>query len=391
MLKYHRLKSVAKSTEIRLRISLLGVTETGPFASASSVQYGPCRTSQQNSTSGDDHVEPRHSQPDFGNAEAEYRAATESAAVFDVSDRTQLRMMGPDRRSFFHGFCTNDIKELQIGFGCEAFLCNVKGRVLGHVFVFADEDSLWIESVPGQGEALTSHLNKYHLVEDLELVDRTETLAEFLVAGPQAAQQLSDAGLIVAELEPWRHVTTSVQIGESNFECHAKRVDIFGSCSFLISTSNAHADSLWQRLTESGIAPAGTSVFESLRIEARFPVYGIDLSDENLAQEAARTEQAISFQKGCYLGQEPIARLNAMGHVNKALASFVIDSPEIPPVGTALLNPKKEDKEAGRATSVAWSWSAGKPIGMGIVRALFLEPGTELPVVIEPRTTATIW
>lgn len=300
-------------------------------------------------------------------------------------------MTGPDRRSFFHGFCTNDIKGLQSGFGCEAFLCNVKGRLLGHVFVFADDDSLWIESVSGQGEALTSHLNKYHLVEDLELVDLTEEQSEFFVSGPQAAQQLSDAGLNVAELDPWRHVTTTLQFGEANFECHVKRVDIFGSCSFLISIATQHVDSIWQRLTESGIVPAGTSVFESLRIEARFPVYGIDLSDENLAQEAARTERTISFQKGCYLGQEPIARLNAMGHVNKALASFVIEASEVPPVGTALLNPKKEDKEAGRATSVSWSWSAGKPIGMGMVRSLFLEPGTELPVVSDPRTTATIW
>lgn len=336
-------------------------------------------------------MEPRPSKPDFGNSEAEYRAATESAAVFDVSDRVQLQMTGSDRHSFFHGFCTNEIKGLNVGTGCEAFLCNVKGRILGHVFVFAAEDSLWIESVPGQGEALTSHLNKYHLVEDLELVDRTETLAEFLISGPQTVQRLAAAGLNVADLEAWQHATVTAQVGESSFECHAKRVDILNSCTFLISTATEHADSLWQRLTESGIAPAGTSVFESLRIEARFPVYGVDLSVENLAQEAARTEQAISFQKGCYLGQEPIARLNAMGHVNKALASFVIDAAETPPVGTVLLNPRKEDKEAGQATSVAWSWSIGKPIGMGMVRALFLEPGTELPFVSEPRTTAKIW
>jgi folate-binding protein YgfZ len=299
-------------------------------------------------------------------------------------------MAGADRHSFFHGFCTNDIKGLQTGFGCEAFLCNVKGRLLGHVFVFADEESLWIESVPGHGEALTSHLNKYCLVENVQLVDRTETLAEFLVSGPQAAQLLVDAGLNVSGLEPWRHTASSIQVGEEQIECHTKRVDIFDEPSFLITVDSARSDVIWEHFTTAGIAPAGTSVFESLRIEAAFPVYGIDISDENLAQEAARTEQAISFQKGCYLGQEPIARLNAMGHVNKALASFVIDAAETPPVGTVLLNPKKEDKEAGRATSVAWSWSDDKPIGLGMVRSLFLVPGTELPVVSEPRTTATI-
>jgi tRNA-modifying protein YgfZ len=360
------------------------------FDSALTVPYRPCRTSQQNLTSGDDHVEPRHSQNDFGNPEAEYRAATESAAVFDVSDRTQLQMSGADRHSFFHGFCTNDIKGLKSGTGCEAFLCNVKGRLLGHVFVFAGEESLVLESVPGQSDALTSHLNKYCLVEDVQLVDRTGTLTEFLVSGPKAAQLLTDAGLDVTTLEPWQHVKLAAQAGAGECEFHVKRVDLFGASAFLISADGAQGDALWERLTKAGIAPAGTSVFESLRIEATFPNYGIDLSDENLAQEAARTERAISFQKGCYLGQEPIARLNAMGHVNKALASFVIDAAETPPVGTVLLNPKKEDKEAGRATSVAWSWSAGKPIGMGMVRSLFLEPGTELPFVSEPRTTATI-
>ena len=203
-------------------------------------------------------------------------------------------------------------------------------------------------------------------------------------------QQLSAAGIDVSGLEPWRHSTLTVQADERSIECHVKRVDIFGASGFLVTTAVKDSDSLWKHLTEAGIQAAGRSVFESLRIEAEFPWYGIDLSDENLAQEAGRTEQTISFQKGCYLGQEPIARLNAMGHVNKALASFMIDASETPPVGTVLLNPKNEDKEAGRATSVAWSWTSSKPIGLGMVRSLFLEPGTRLPLASEPRAAATI-
>lgn len=354
------------------------------------VLYRPALLIQEPFAYGVDDVEKRFSQSDFGNSESEYRSATETAAVFDVSNRTQLEMSGADRHSFFHGFCTNDIKGLAVGSGCEAFLCNVKGRILGHVFAFAGAESLWIESVPGQGDALTAHLNKYHLVEDIELTDRTEARAEFLISGPLAVEKLGSAGLNVAELDPWRHVTTPLQVGETSLACHVKRVDIFGPPGFLITTSPEHANALWQHFTSSGIASAGTSVFDSLRLEATFPVYGVDLSDENLAQEASRTEQAISFRKGCYLGQEPIARLNAMGHVNKALKSFVFDSTEPVPVGTALLNPKKEEKEAGRATSVAWSWSLGKPIGMGMVRSLFHDAGTKLPATCEPRTTATI-
>lgn len=335
-------------------------------------------------------MEPRHSQPDFGDPAAEYRAATESAAVFDVSNRTQLQLSGTDRHSFFHGFCTNDIKGLQPEHGCEAFLCNVKGRILGHVFVFADEQSLWIESVPDQGQALTSHLNKYHLVEDVELTDRTDSLAEFIIAGPQSDDRLSDAGLDVVSLELWQQTTIALNTQNAQLECHVKAVDILGSRCFFITTACASADLLWNHLTSSGIAPAGHRALETLRIEAGFPWYGIDLSDENLAQEAARTEQAISFQKGCYLGQEPIARLNAMGHVNKALATFSFDAAEVPPTGTVLLNPKNAEKEAGRVTSAAWSWSSGRPIGLGMVRSLYLEPGTQLPTNGEPCVMATI-
>lgn len=335
-------------------------------------------------------METRHSQPDFGDPAAEYRAASESAAVFDVSDRTQLQLSGTDRHSFFHGFCTNDINGLPPGHGCEAFLCNVKGRILGHVFVFADEHSLWIESVPDQGNALTSHLNKYHLVEDVELTDRTASLAEFIIAGPQSDDRLSDAGLDVSELAPWHHTTMNLNAQGEQLECHVKAVHIFGGRCYFITTASTQGGPLWNHLTSSGIVPAGRRALETIRIEAGFPCYGIDLSDENLAQEAARTEQAISFQKGCYLGQEPIARLNAMGHVNKALATFSIDAAEVPPTGTVLLNPKNEQKEAGRITSVAWSWSSGQPIGLGMVRSLFLEPGTQLPTGSEPRVIATI-
>jgi len=354
------------------------------------VLYRPALLIPEPPAYGVDDVESRFSQPDFGNAESEYKAARESAAIFDVSNRTQLEMSGADRHSFFHGFCTNDIKGLAVGGGCEAFLCNVKGRILGHVFVFAGEDSLWIESVPEQGNALTAHLNKYHLVEDIELTERTDTVAEYLISGPLAAERLGIAGLKVAEIACWRHVAIPFQVDGTSITCHVKRVDIFGTSGFLITAPSEHADALWLHFTGSGIDPAGTRVLDSLRVEAEFPVYGLDLTDENLAQEASRTEQAISFQKGCYLGQEPIARLNAMGHVNKALKSFVFDTTEAIPAGTVLMNPKNEGKEAGRATSVAWSWALGKPIGMGMVRSLFHAAGTEVPAASERRTMAII-
>lgn len=332
----------------------------------------------------------RHLSLNFGDAAAEYRAATESAAIVDVSDRTQLRLSGADRHSFFHGFCTNDIKGLSPGHGCEAFLCNVKGRILGHVFVFADEQSLWIESVPDQGPALLSHLNRYHLVEEIELSDQTDSLAEFAVIGPQAADRLHASGLDISDLASWQHRSMTWNGPEEQFAIHVKAIDVFGGRCFLITMAKSQADHFWDHVTGNGFIPAGRQAFETIRIESGFPCYGIDLSDANLAQEAARTDRAISFQKGCYLGQEPIARLNAMGHVNRALASFTIDAPEVPPTGTTLRNPTNAEKEAGVITSAAWSWSTDQPVGLGMVRAQFLKPGTELPAGDDSQFTVTI-
>lgn len=316
---------------------------------------------------------------------AQYLAATDSAAFIDVSDRTQFEMTGTDRHSFLHSFCTNDINGLPHGQGCEAFLCNAKGRLLGHIFVFASEDSLWIESVPGQSEALIGHLTKYHLLEDMQLSDRTEESAELLVIGPDSSNRLAEAGINVSEIDTWQHRNQTLNIDGDALAIHIKNVDVFGQPAFLITVSKENKSALIQRLLECSMVKAAESVLQSVRIEAGFPWYGVDLTEDNLAQEADRTSRAISFQKGCYLGQEPIARLNAMGHVNRELRSFVIESSEIPHAGTAVLNPKKEDKEAGQVTSVAWSWKHDKPVGLGMLRTLISAPGSEAPLATDPK------
>ena len=114
----------------------------------------------------------------FGDADSEHTAAREGAVVFDLSDRTQIEITGKDSSDFLHNFCTNDIKKLQPGEGCEAFITNVKGRVQGHVFVFAGPDMLWLDTVPGQEDAICDHLNRYIITEDVTLKPQTRRLAD---------------------------------------------------------------------------------------------------------------------------------------------------------------------------------------------------------------------
>ncbi|MBI1313137.1 hypothetical protein GC176_17745 [bacterium] len=316
----------------------------------------------------------------FGNVNDEYTAALESAAIFDVSDRTRLEMTGPDAATFLHRFCTNELQSLPPGHGCEAFLCNVKGRILGHVFAFVGKSGVRIDTAPGQADSLIAHLEKYHLLEDFQLSDATAQTFAFLVSGNEAASRLDIALPCQSALPPlgWQ-AADGISI---------RRVDLLGVTGFLIDGPVDAADETWQRFTAAGITPAGRDALTALRIEAGFPEYGRDLSDDNLAQEANRTTEAISFTKGCYLGQEPIARLHAMGHVNRELVCVEIEpadgtaSPDnIPAAGAEMLHPGKPDKEIGTLTSIAWTPGRGRAVGLAILRSQFAQPGSEVPLV----------
>ena len=326
----------------------------------------------------------------FSNLNLEYTAALGGAAVFDVSDRTRLQMTGPDAASFLHRFCTNLVQTLSPGLGCEAFLCNVKGRILGHVLAFVGEAAVRIDTSPGQADALMTHLEKYHLLEDFRLEDVSSATFSFLVSGPLAAATLSAAGLEATQLQPF----TWQVFGDVT----VRRVDLLGVPGFLVDGPIESGDDVWLRLAETNAVPAGRDALTALRIEAGFPQYPVDLSDDNLAQEANRTAEAISFTKGCYLGQEPIARLHAMGHVNRELVCVEVEPPtdgaadqSVPAPGIVLLHSEKPDKQIGTLTSTAWSPGRARVVGLGLLRSQFAKPGTEVPTVVGGTARVIEW
>lgn len=320
---------------------------------------------------------------------AGYEAAFESAAMFDLSCRSRLLMTGPDRRNFLHNFCTNEIRGLTDQTACEAFLLNVKGRILGHILVIADEDRLWIESAAGQAAPIMQHLEKYHLLEDFQLSDQSSGTEELLVTGPNAVARLFESGLDVAGLDAFQNRRLTWSLTGQTIEVLAQRFDMLNQPGFLLITS-ASAASLAEHLSAAGLAAGSAETFEALRIEAGFPVYGTDLSDDNLAQEARRTDRAISFTKGCYLGQEPVARIHALGHVNRELRILTLSGETSPPVGTPLFDPDKPEKGIGQLSSVTWSWQRECPVGLAMIRRQFATPGTRILVGTEPASTAVV-
>jgi folate-binding protein YgfZ len=278
--------------------------------------------------------------------------------IFDLSNRTQLELTGNDRAKFLHGFCTNDIKGLTPGQGCEAFVCNIQGKVLGHIFVFCTESSLWIDSEPEQEDALCNHLDRYLINEDVQIHRRT-----------------AERGDIYVHAEG-KNLADHLNLGDANWLW--RQVDWLGNSDWLISIPRTAIPQVACRLADMKTSFADNSLWNALRIEAGFPLYGIDITSDNLAQEVNRTARCISFTKGCYLGQEPIARIDALGHVNRELHRLNVDGEDVPSPGTPLLDPETKTP-VGMVTSAAKSArTPGKIVALGYLRTRFRSPGTKL-------------
>jgi len=318
----------------------------------------------------------------FGSPEKEYRAARESAAVFDLSNRDQIELTGVDRLKFLHNFCTNDIKGLQPDHGCEAFVTNVQSRILGQINAFHHGDSIWIDTAPGQSEEITQHLDRYIIMEDVHLLVRTQEYGSLYLTGPRATDILKQLDLDVDSLE----VFQQLRVPNSDARLTVRRVDWFDQPGYLCCLQYVKITDFWNSLIEAGAVPAGHDAFDALRIESQYPIYGVDLSDENLAQEAGRNAQAISFKKGCYLGQEPIARIDSLGHVNKEIRSIGLEGSWVPPAGTKVMVAGEESpQEVGTITSAASSFGKYPVVAMAVLRKTANSPGTAVELVAEDQ------
>ena len=311
--------------------------------------------------------EPLH----FGDLQGEYESLASGAGLVDLSARTRIELRGEDRAKFLHNLCTNEIRKLPSGSGCEAFLADARGHVLGHVFVFCRAEALLLETVPGEEAKLLAHFDRYLIREKVELVGHSADTAELLLAGAQAEALL--ATLTTAPLPQDR--LCHVEADLAGYKVLIARVDFTRSGGFLIVCVQQNAAEIWRVLRAAGARPCGYQAFEMARIEAGFPWYGIDLTEANLPQEAGRDELAISFVKGCYIGQETVARIDALGHVNKMLVGLKFSGDRVPEPGLELT---AGGQPAGKTASSCYSPLFQAPLALAYVRRGLTEPGTAL-------------
>jgi tRNA-modifying protein YgfZ len=313
----------------------------------------------------------------------QYAAFTSGAGYAELPGRTLLEVSGRDAAPFLHSFTTNDIKKLPVGRGCEAFVTSPPGKTLGHVLIFRGEKSLLLSTTPGQATTLIGHLSRYVISEDVEFRDLTSERATLLLAGPRAAEVLGEVFGVSApaELLAWQSVTFSGQ------PLTIARVECVTAPSYFLFVPASELAAIGTRLQFAGAIACSEAVVDAARIEAGVPLFGRDITDDNLPQEIARDAKAISFTKGCYLGQETIARIDALGHVNRQLVGVRFAGQEVPTAGMLLA---AGGKEVGHVTSAAWSPELNAPLAMALVRRAQAKAGTELTSPLGPATVVSL-
>lgn len=284
----------------------------------------------------------------FGDPIAEYQHARTQTVLIDLSPRGKVELRGKDAVLFLHKLCTNDLKNLPAGAGCEAFLTTAKARVIAHFLASklqAPEEMLRLDLADAaQAALLVKTLDRYLISEQVELSDVTTALAQLFLCGPGApalAQQIF--GEAAAALRPLQHLEQPLQI---------RRNDLLGVPGFDLFCPADAAAEWWQRLHDAGARPAGWQTYNTLRIEAGWPLFGADIDENRLVMELGRTPQAICYTKGCFLGQEPIVMARDRGHINRTLLGLCAASDNPLSPGSKVLH---QGAEVAVVTSAVWS------------------------------------
>jgi folate-binding protein YgfZ len=313
---------------------------------------------------------------------ADYTAACSTAALFDVSSSGKLLLTGPDAPMFLGNLCTNDIKSLALGAGCEAYFCDARAKVqfaawIYHVRLGDGRHAMWVETTTGRSAELVKYLDRYLISEQVEIADVTDQYAQFHLAGPTATKILSTTlGESVPDLSEFAHMERT--FGATSV-CSIRRRDQLGFPGFDIVCLNDRAEGVRSLLLAAGATPGTPTTFETLRIEAGTPVFGIDIDHNRFVMEVGQAKRAVSYTKGCFLGQEPIVMArDRAGHVNRAFLGLKVLEGGPLPAGTQLFH---EGQEVGHVTSSCYSPRLGVPVALAYLRWKHQEPGTRMEAV----------
>ncbi|HET6371472.1 MAG TPA: aminomethyltransferase family protein [Nitrospiria bacterium] len=317
----------------------------------------------------------------YGEVEEEYCAVRSSVGLCDCSHWGKVLLTGRDRGKFLHNLTSNEVASLKEGEGSYNTILTPKGRMLASFWVHALKDFLLIELDLTRSKRFIELLDKYTFFADVKMEDVTSEWGVLLLAGPSTPLLVHAVlGTIPPSLPPGHFFMEEVG-GKNAIFINRPAV---GGHEYAVYVRSESVGSVWERLMEAGapfgIKPVGQDALEILRIEAGIPRYGSDMDDSIIPVEAGLEERAISYTKGCYVGQEVIARIKTYGHVNKHLLGLRIHGDEVPGRGSKVFD--LEGKEAGWTTSAVHSPELGGVIALAYLRPQVSSPDTEVVVEV---------
>ena len=281
---------------------------------------------------------------DFGNPRAEFQALLSDCGVYDLGWRAKLVLTGSDRVRWLNGMISNNVRDLAAGHGIYAFLLNAQGHIQADLYAFQRAESLLVDTERSQRDKVLQLFDHYIIADDVEVTDISDKLTALGLTGPESRGVLERAGIAVPELgylqfaeAKWNDVNITVlHSGEEAKD------------SWQVWIAPEHVGSLWDTLVKASATPAGTSALNLFRISRGIPQFGQDIRERDLPQETGQM-RALSFTKGCYLGQEIVERSRSRGAVHRQFGAFAVEGP-LPEPGTKI---QADGKEVGEITSGA--------------------------------------
>lgn len=292
-----------------------------------------------------------------------YQLAQHQPFAFDLSSFGKVVVRGKDRSAFLQNFVTNDVVKPGVGSGCEAFLLTAQAKIVAWLRIAIRESDLYVTMEPGLADKVITYLERFIIGEEVELENRSESDFLWLLIRPEGIETLAEW-----QQSPWLQTGLLMQ-----------RCDFLGIPAAFVSGPRASLQAAQIALGSAPMFTLDEPLWNTLRVEANTPLFGIDFDESNLPQEVNRTEQAISFNKGCYLGQETVARIRAYGHVNRQLKQVKLDDTANPSWSASAL--QVASKEVGRLKTVAYSPLENSWLGFAMLRKEQLASGTLLQIV----------
>ena len=297
------------------------------------------------------------------------------AGVIDLSSRGRILVSGSEAVTFLNGLVTNDMKSLELNSWMPAAFANVQGRLLAAVRIIHSADGFLIDIEESTRAAVMKLIERFTLAGDFKVADLTGETANLTVQGQSARDVIEQVlGAPAADLGRQKSLTCEPQ----GVVVTLIRATHTAEDGFDIFFNRDHLPTMFAALTNAGARSVSKETFETLRIEAGVPRYGIDMDETNVVTET-NLDDAVSFTKGCYVGQEIIVRIKHRGHVAKKLTGLILSDANSPPLGAQVSS--VDGKEIGRITSSTFSPKLDRAIALAYVKYDYLAPETAVKII----------